>query len=109
MSAACHPIGAAAAITALSQALQYGWVAGAMQVSARTRAVLEHRLHLSRLPDHDAAALLLLRGLMELCVYPPTSAAGATGGEGPGANHLPVSWSCTDEAVSQVPPLPALP
>ncbi len=67
--------------------------------------MLEHRLHLSRLPDHDAAALLLLRGLMELCVYPPTSAAGATGGEGHGANHLPVSWSCTDEAVSQVPPL----
>lgn len=70
--------------------------------------MLEHRLHLSRMADHDAAAALLLRGLMELCVYPPQdprtggeSGGGGSGG-GAGADHLPVSWSCTDDAVSMV-------
>lgn len=121
-----------------------------MQVAGRTQALLEHRLHLSSLPPADAAAALLLRGLMELCVYPPqplegggssgggggdgspagdadTSGSGTSGGraggggtagggsggaaasEGQGAEagvgstgRLPMSWSCTDEAVLQV-------
>jgi len=74
----------------------------AVQVGARTQALLEHRLHLSRLPEPDAAAVLLLRGLMELCVYPPPDRHGGPAGGGDGADHMPVSWSCTDEAVSQV-------
>ena len=114
------------------------------QVDGRTQALLDHRLRLAQLPAADAAAALLLRGLMELCIYPPqplsstTSHAGARSGggvsswdsgssaQGAGdlasdpaaervaeaaaaagstsytADSLPVSWSCTDEAVLQV-------
>ena len=124
------------------------------QVDGRTQALLDHRLKLAQLPAADAAAALLLRGLMELCIYPPqplsstsshagthsgsktssSDASGNTQGAGdlasdPAAervaeaaaaagsafhtaeqqlgskhaeNSLPVSWSCTDEAVLQV-------
>lgn len=124
------------------------------QVDGRTQALLDHRLRLAQLPAADAAAALLLRGLMELCIYPPqplgstSSHAGTRSGSGTsssddgrsaqgagdltsdtaaervaeaaaaagsashtaeqqlsskhGENSLPVSWSCTDEAVLQV-------
>lgn len=123
-------------------------VAG-LQVDGRTQALLDHRLR--HLPAADAAAALLLRGLMELCIYPPQphSRGGSGAGSGSGAaghadgsgdsaaaeagslpnpaaeqaaasaapaaaaadhqhsgmrsgDRLPVSWSCTDEAVLQV-------
>jgi hypothetical protein len=124
------------------------------QVDGRTQALLDHRLRLAQLPAADAAAALLLRGLMELCIYPPQplsstsshagthsgskSSSSDAGGNAQGAgdlasvpaaervaeaaaaagsashtaeqqlgskhaeNSLPVSWSCTDEAVLQV-------
>lgn len=62
------------------------------QVDGRTQALLEHRLRLARLPAADAAAALLLRGLMELCIYPPrtqTTKDAAPGTAGPAGSEPP--------------------
>ena len=73
----------------------------------RTWAVLHHRLHLADKPPHEAATAILLRGLMELCIYgaapsPPRGGRGpAESGDGDD-EHLPVPWSCTDDALMQV-------
>ncbi len=79
----------------------------APQVSVRTWAVLHHRLRLADKPPQEAATAVLLRGLMELCIYgaapsPPRGGRGpADSGDGDG-EHLPVPWSCTDDALMQV-------
>lgn len=82
-----------------------------LQVSARTWAVLHHRLKLSEMPPEEAATALLLRGLMELCIYGGgQSVSGGCCGERDvkrrggkdEEEHLPVPWSCTDDALLQV-------
>ena len=82
------------------------------QVSARTWAVLQHRLKLAERPPAEAAAAVLLRGLMELCIYGGTGRGGSRGccrdrtaerrGGKDEDEHLPVPWSCTDGALLQV-------
>ncbi|GMH38468.1 hypothetical protein BSKO_06352 [Bryopsis sp. KO-2023] len=39
----------------------------------RTRALLDHRLRLSSLPEPERERAYLLRAMMEFCIYPPTS------------------------------------
>ena len=77
-----------------------------LQVSVRTWAVLHHRLRLAEKLPQEAATALLLRGLMELCIYgaaPTPRGRGVVGGsEQQDGEHLPVPWSCTDTALLQV-------
>lgn len=44
----------------------HGW-----QVDPRTRARLHHRLNLDAMPEAERQLAFWLRGLMELCIYPP--------------------------------------
>ncbi len=79
----------------------------APQVSVRTWAVLHHRLRLADKPPQEAATAVLLRGLMELCIYgaapfPPRGGRGSADSGGADDEHLPVPWSCTDDALMQV-------
>ena len=79
----------------------------------RTWAVLHHRLRLADKTPQEAATAILLRGLMELCIYGAAPAprqgshvpADSIGMDG---DHLPVPWSCTDDALLQVRCLLAL-
>ena len=74
------------------------------QVSVRTWAVLHHRLRLAEKTSQEAATAILLRGLMELCIYgaAPTPTRGGRGPAGSDdGEHLPVPWSCTDDALLQ--------
>jgi hypothetical protein len=75
------------------------------QVSVRTWAVLHHRLRLAEKTPQEAATAILLRGLMELCIYgaaPAPRGAGSDDGSDRDGEHLPVPWSCADKALLQV-------
>jgi hypothetical protein len=50
--------------------------------SPATRAAVDKQLRLRARPDGERQLLYLLRGLMELCVYPPAAAAARPGGGG---------------------------
>ena len=80
----------------------------ALQVSVRTWAVLHHRLRLAEKAPQEAATAILLRGLMELCIYGaapslPRDGRGSADSDDADGEHLPVPWSCTDDALMQVP------
>ena len=75
------------------------------QVSVRTWAVLHHRLRLAEKTPQEAATAILLRGLMELCIYgaaPASRGRASDGGSDRDGEHLPVPWSCADNALLQV-------
>ena len=75
-------------------------------MSVRTWAVLHHRLRLADKTPQEAATAILLRGLMELCIYgaapAPLRGRGPDGGPDGDGEHLPVPWSCADNALLQV-------
>mmetsp|Transcript_18856 Transcript_18856/g.47617 ORF Transcript_18856/g.47617 Transcript_18856/m.47617 type:complete len:368 (-) Transcript_18856:237-1340(-) len=78
------------------------------QVGARTRAMLDARLQLSaQLGAEGRQRLFLLRGMMELCIYPPLPAPKPAsdrrreGGDSAG-RQAPVQWSCSDTAVMEL-------
>ncbi|KAK9827406.1 hypothetical protein WJX81_008695 [Elliptochloris bilobata] len=83
--------------------------------SARTRARLFHQLRLGEQAQEDQALALWLRGLMELCLYPParpphpggartTADAGGEGAataDGEQGAHVLLPWACGDAAVGE--------
>lgn len=76
------------------------------QISARTRALLDARLRLERKSAEDRQQIYLLRGMMELCIYPPTLPAkrkeggsGEKGQEGDRQQHSVLQWSCSEPAL----------
>ncbi|KAK9815399.1 hypothetical protein WJX72_003040 [[Myrmecia] bisecta] len=48
------------------------------QISAKTRALLHHHLHLDEKSEGERTLAYLLRGYMELCIYPPRPFTRAT-------------------------------
>jgi len=90
------------------------------QVSARTRAMMDVKLHLEHKPEEERQRIYLLRGMMELCVYPPEPSssrrhrgsssgslnaeqqqqqAGEAAGEEAEPAGPPVQWSCSEPAL----------
>ncbi|KAK9917046.1 hypothetical protein WJX75_000279 [Coccomyxa subellipsoidea] len=70
------------------------------QVDAKTRARLYQKINLEAMPEEDRKLAFWLRGLMELCIYPPRPLAAQ---KVPGnRSSLPLPWSCTDQALLEM-------
>eukprot|EP00878_Enallax_costatus_P010077 GHUV01010518.1.p1 GENE.GHUV01010518.1~~GHUV01010518.1.p1 ORF type:complete len:851 (+),score=193.00 GHUV01010518.1:408-2960(+) len=73
--------------------------------SPATRAAVDKQLHLQGRPTEERQLLYLLRGLMELCIYPPRVTSTpinpqrATIQAGLDKTPLPIPWSCCDDAL----------